>query len=166
VVLTSAALLLCCGGEGAYRPLRIGDPVPAYTARRLEATDSLTLASLHGQPVLVNVWATWCVPCRAEMPALQALAARYEGRGLRVLGINIDAGSDDAPVRAFLDELAITFPNLRDPQDRITRVFRLSGVPETVLIGRDGRIAHRWIGRFDPLSDESVQRVRVALPGT
>lgn len=147
-----------CSPNDAYRPLRVGDALPSYSARSLDGRN-VELSDLDGHPLLVNVWATWCIPCRAEMPALEELYRRYETDGLQVVGVNIDAGRDDAPVEAFLADLAITFENLRDPEDRITRTFRLVGVPETLLIDREGKIAHRWIGRFDPLADETTRLV-------
>jgi len=158
-----ACMMMACGGTADYRPLRTGDPLPAYRARTIERTDSLDLRQLEGRPVLINVWATWCVPCRAEMPALQQLYEEWHGVGLQVIGINIDGGRNDDPVQAFLDDLGVTFPTVRDPEDRVTRVFRLVGVPETLLVGRDGRIVHRWVGAFDPLGEEVVRVIRDAL---
>jgi cytochrome c-type biogenesis protein len=155
-------MMMACGGSTEYRPLRTGDALPPYSARSLEGTDSVQVGQLEG-PVLVNVWATWCIPCRSEMPALQQLHQKWQDDGLQVVGINIDGGRSDAPVRAFLDDLGITFRNLRDPEDRVTRVFRLVGVPETLLIDRDGRIAQRWVGAFDPLGEETAALVREAL---
>lgn len=150
-----------CGGE-QYRPLLAGDRVPEYEAPALDGT-TVRVGAESGPPTLVNVWATWCIPCREEMPALQELHTRFGGRGLRVIGVNIDTGGD-GPVREFLDELGVTYLNLRDPRDRITPAWRLVGVPETILVGSDGRIVHRWIGRFDPVAAETVNMVRPALP--
>ena len=98
------------------------------------------------------------------MPALQKLHETYGDRGLRVVGINIDTGAGNASVEAFLEDLGITFRNLRDPADRVTRTFRLVGVPETLLIDADGRLAHRWIGRFDPLATDARDRIEALLP--
>jgi cytochrome c-type biogenesis protein len=151
-----------CGDGDGFRPLRPGDPAPAYSARDL-AGGTFTLAALENEPVLLNVWATWCVPCRTEMPALQAVWHDYGPRGLRVVGVNIDDGRDDANVRAFLDDLGITFPNVRDPEDRVTRVFRLTGVPQTLLIDRDGRLVRQWVGPFDPTTAHADSLLRGVL---
>jgi len=143
-----------CGGSAELRPLRVGDPAPPYSARPLGG-GSFVLAEERGRVVLLNVWATWCVPCRTEMPALEAVHGKFGHRGLRVIGVNIDAGSADSDVRGFLEDYGITFDNVRDPEDRVTRVFRLMGVPETLLIDAEGRVSRRWLG---PVSQPEVER--------
>jgi thiol-disulfide isomerase/thioredoxin len=161
IVATCIVTLAGCDGAQEYKPLRVGDALPEFEARSL-AGDTVSLADAD-MPTLINVWATWCVPCRTEMPALEALHREFEDDGLRVVGINIDAGSGDEPVEAFLADLGITFRNLRDPDDRVTRTFRLVGVPETLLVDANGRLAHRWIGRFDPSSENTKEIVRSVL---
>lgn len=158
------SLVGCSPEETGYRPLAAGDPVPEYGAPVLDG-DSLYLASLRGQPVLLNVWATWCPPCREEMPALQALHERYVDRGLRVIGVSVDSRGAEPAVRAFLAEGDITFTILHDASDAVSRQFRTIGVPETFLIDPSGRVARRWIGRFDPLADDVVRDVEALLRG-
>jgi cytochrome c biogenesis protein CcmG, thiol:disulfide interchange protein DsbE len=161
-LLCAPALLLVGCGTDTYRPLQPGDPAPRYVAPALNG-DTVDLASLRGQPVLLNIWATWCAPCREEMPELQLLHERFANRGLRVLGASVDErGSLDA-IRYFIDDLGISFTVLHDPAEAVSRLFRTNGVPETFLIDRHGRIAHRWIGRFPALSDDAVQRIEHAL---
>jgi peroxiredoxin len=156
--------LAACGGADTYQPLRVGDPAPAYAAAELDG-DTIALQALRGNAVLLNIWATWCAPCREEMPELQALQERYADRGLRVLGVSIDESGSADPIRYFIDELGLSFTILHDPAESVSRQFRTRrAVPETFLIDADGRIAHRWIGRFQPLSDDAVRRVEAALP--
>lgn len=158
MLLPIAILSAGCGADiDAYRPLQAGDPVPDFSATTL-AGDSVAIAALDGV-VLLNVWATWCPPCREEMPGLQALHEQFGDRGLHVVGVTIDSAMDANAVQRFLDELGITFLILHDPADRVSRQFRTAGVPETFLIDRDGLLVHRWIGRFDPLSADVVERV-------
>lgn len=159
-----AALLLgvlaACGGPAEeLRPLRAGDAAPAYAAVTLSG-DSVVIPG-QDEPVLLNVWATWCVPCRHEMPALQALHDSVPQ--LVVLGVSIDAAGDDAVIRGFLDEYDITFPVAHDPRERVVRAFRTTGVPETFLIGRDGRIANRWIGPIDRALPEVRRAIDAAV---
>lgn len=155
-----AFVLSGCSGADRYRPLLVGDAVPVFEVATLDG-ESTTIGGSSSSPVLVNVWATWCIPCREEMPALQRLHERYD-ESLRIIGVNIDPGSD-APVRTFLENFGVTYENVRDPQDRVTASFRLVGVPETLLIDRDGRLVHRWIGRFDPQSEQAIAIIEDAI---
>jgi peroxiredoxin len=158
----SLALLGGCAGETLYRPLRVGDPAPAYAAATLDG-DTLALEELRGTVVLLNVWATWCPPCREEMPGLEALHREFSGQPFRVLGVSVDGATADREVREFVERNGITFGILRDPEERVVRAFRTVGVPETFLIDREGRIAWRWIGPFDPTAAEVKAKVRAAL---
>src|SRR5690606_20971480 len=90
LVLCVAVLVTACGGGNEFAPLQRGDEAPAYGARTLNG-DTLALTSLDGRPVMLNVWATWCPPCREEMPALQTLHERYDTRGLAVVAVSLDA---------------------------------------------------------------------------
>ena len=155
--------ITACGAEQAgYQPLRTGDPAPDYAAPTL-AGDTIRLADLAGRPVMLNVWATWCPPCREEMPALQQLYERFEGRGLRIVGVSVDSRGAEAAIARFVDEGGYTFTILHDPAEEVSRAFRTNGVPETYLIGADGRIVRRWIGPFDPLAEDVVRDVEAAL---
>jgi len=161
-LLVALALAAACGGPGDYRPIATGDRAPAYAGATL-AGDTVSLESLRGQAVLLNIWATWCPPCREEMPLLQQLAQEYGERGLRVIGVSIDTrGAEDA-VREFLEDYGIDFTILFDPDGRVTRAFRSAGVPETFLIGRDGRVAGRWIGMLKPTDPSIRERIEKAL---
>lgn len=161
VVLLAVA---ACTGEDQGRDAlpRPGNPAPEYTARTLEG-DAVSLTQLRGSVVLLNVWATWCAPCVREMPGLETLHEQYDDQGLRVLGASIDRGSAEREVRRFLDSNNIEFTILLDPDQNVTQRFRTLGVPETFLIGRDGVIAHRWIGEFEPTAPDVIERVEVLL---
>lgn len=150
-----------CTAPEDMRPLAVGDLAPEYTARAVTG-DSVSIREYDGA-VLLNVWATWCVPCREEMPALDSLHRAYRERGLRVVGANIDSGDALNAVRNFATDYNIGFDLLLDPQQRVVRTFRTAGVPESFLIDRHGRIAARWIGKFDPLADQVVTAVEGAL---
>jgi peroxiredoxin len=99
------------------------------------------------------------------MPGLQALHERFGARGLRVLAASIDGRGADPAVRAFGEELGLTFTLLHDPDERVVRAFRTAGVPEAFLIDREGRIAARWIGAFDPLDPAVASRIERVLAG-
>lgn len=157
-------LATACGRDvDAYRPLQAGDAAPAWGAPVLDG-DTLRLADLHGSAVMLNVWATWCPPCREEMPGLQALHETYGARGLRVVAVSVDARGAEPAVREFVQDFGLDFTILHDPAETVSRRFRTTGVPETFLIGPDGVLAHRWIGRFDPLAADVAERVEAVLP--
>lgn len=151
VVLLLLMSLVAIGCGGAFPSYgEVGGKAPDYGATTL-AGDSITLASLRGSPVLLNIWATWCPPCRKEMPDLQELHERYSPRGLQVVGVSIDAAGSDQAVAEFLEEHGVTYTILRDPTDRISSTFMAQGVPVTILIDADGTVLWRRLG---PVSAE------------
>ena len=160
-----AALCACVGlaacAPAERRPLQVGDRAPEYGARSL-AGDSVSLAELDGRPVVVNLWATWCAPCRQEMPELQELAERY-GDDLAVVGVSIDRMGTEEDIRRFLDEVGVDFPILLDPGERFVHRFMTIGVPETFLIDAEGVVRRRWTGRYHPLSEENLELVERAI---
>jgi len=144
----------------AFRPLAVGDLVPAYAVATL-AGDSARVAP--GEPVtLLNVWATWCTSCREEMATLQALHDEFARRGVRVLAVSVDGGSD-AGVRSYVSEQHFTFPVGHDPQGQIEETFRIVGVPTTLLI--DAGAALRWehIGPITGVASEARSALAHAL---
>jgi peroxiredoxin len=155
---------VACGGNGEFRPLQVGDAAPAYSATTMRG-DTITLHALQGRPVLLNVWATWCIPCRTEMPGIELLHAAFADSGLKVLAVSVDEAGSDAEVQQFIETYGIRFTVARDPEKRVSRTFRTLGVPETFLVDRQGKIARRWIGEFDPASEAVKAAVRQALRG-
>jgi cytochrome c-type biogenesis protein len=143
----------------------LADPAPAYAAARLDGSGEISLDDLRGEVVLLNGWATWCQPCREEMPLLQHLQEEYGGQGLRVVGVSIDRGEAAGKIEQFAADTGVTFTLLHDPKNAFSRTFRTSGVPETLLIARDGEVLYRWKG---PLQDNAADRevIQAALDGT
>lgn len=140
------AMAAACGGERlATGTAELGQPVPAYAAERMDGTP-IALAELKGQAVLLNVWATWCKPCREEIPALDSLHREFSPRGLVVAGVSIDVINDTAQIVGFARGLGASYPLWRDADDRVSNVFRAIGVPSTYLIDREGVLRWRAIG--------------------
>lgn len=164
LLLLVLAYALACEtpDTGSMRSLQTGDPAPEYAAATL-AGDTVSLAGLRGEAVMLNVWATWCIPCREELPLLEALHREYGGDGLRIVAVSIDGAGMGEDIERFVDEHGLTFTILHDPAERVTRAFRGRAVPETYLIDRNGQFIRRWIGHFDPLAPDARRDVVHAL---
>lgn len=146
---------------GALLGVRAGDRArPEATVTLLDGR-SLSLVDLRGQVVLVNVWATWCAPCRVEMPLLEQTWQRHRAAGLLLLGASVDRG-DPADVRAFLAERGISYPVAIVGADVIQALGGVMGYPTSILIGRDGRVQHRVMGPIGPVTLEPAIRRALA----
>lgn len=157
-----AGLVTACAEHAPQIPGAVGAPVPTYGATTIEG-DSIELASMKGNVVLLNVWATWCIPCRREVPELQALHQQYESKGLRVWGVSVDAGEAEADVAAFARDFHMTYTILRDPAERVLSIFRIQGVPASYLIDRDGVVRWRTLGPFKANDNALQNALRQAL---
>jgi cytochrome c biogenesis protein CcmG/thiol:disulfide interchange protein DsbE len=145
-----AILVACTTTEGssdnaAPARVEIGAPVPSYQAVSLDG-DSVSLASHRGKVLLLNVWATWCHPCRDEIPELRAVHARYRDRGLELIGVSVDVDGADDQIRAFMKEFEMSYPVWLDPDERVSNRFLIVGVPATFLIDRAGVLRWRKTG--------------------
>ena len=148
LALLALTVVACSDVPGDAR-VDVGSPVPAYAAVSLDG-DSVSLASQRGKVVLLNVWATWCHPCRDEIPELQAIHERYGERGLELVGVSVDTESADDAIRAFMRDFRMTYPVWRDPSERISAQFHIVGVPATFLIDREGILRWRKTGPIQP----------------
>jgi len=164
-----ALLIVACSGgkdrsDGARtrETVEIGAPAPSYATVALNG-DSVSLASLRGKVVLFNIWATWCHPCRTEIPELRELHAKYADRGLELVGVSVDAdGSDDA-IKSFMDEFRMSYSVWRDPDERVSTKFLAIGVPATYLIDRNGILRWRKIGPVAPKDSTLTAAIERAL---
>ena len=145
ISLAAALVLAACREGGAPRVPQGGDEAPAYAAESIDGKP-VSLAGLRGSPVLLNVWATWCIPCRQELPDLQKLHEENAARGLVIVGVSVDVAGQEADVREFAREHGVTYPIWLDPQERVSSAFATVGVPTTVLIGPDGTLLWRHVG--------------------
>jgi len=139
-------------------------PAPKYSAMTLDGKPS-TLEEFRGNPAIVNVWATWCIPCRQEMPALEALYDKYSPQGLKIIGVSIDGPGTSQRIKSFIDRMGITYTILHDPDDKFSRAFRTIGVPESFLINDNGEIVDTWKGPFDAMSEVTQTKVTNLLIG-
>jgi peroxiredoxin len=120
-----------------------GFAAPDFTLDTL-AGQSVSLPGLRGQAVLINFWATWCPPCRAEMPAIQQVYEQYRDRGFTVLAVDLQ--EDDAQVAAFVEELGLTFPILMDRDGTVAAQYRVKALPSTFFVDREGVIQEVTLG--------------------
>lgn len=167
VVALAVGAALACDGSVARRsvqPVAVGKPAPAYATVRLDGRP-VSLADHRGDVVLLNTWATWCKPCREEIPALESLHREFSGRGLVVVGVSIDVIDDTARIAGFARDLGATYPLWRDADDRISTTFLAIGVPSTYLIDREGVLRWRHLGIVradDPRLRESLETALAA----
>jgi cytochrome c biogenesis protein CcmG, thiol:disulfide interchange protein DsbE len=164
--VASLAIVACTSDEGRLaRAPEIGKPAPEYRAVSL-AGDSVSLAASRGRVVLLNVWATWCHPCRDEIPILQALHERNANRGLELIGVSVDARGEEDTIREFSDDFKMTYPIWLDPDERIQSTFLSIGVPVTFLIDRDGVLRWRHVGPVRANDSTLVRELELALGST
>lgn len=122
-------------------PLGVGTTAPDFHAATLGTPPmQKSLADYKGEVVLVNIWATWCQPCRVEMPSIEQLYRAYGPKGLRVVAVSIDDPGTEPAIRAFAHDMGMTFEVLHDPTGQIGHLYQVTGYPETVIIGKDGVI--------------------------
>jgi peroxiredoxin len=157
-LLALAALAVAVGAVSAATPPSVG--APDFTLPSLGGPN-LRLQEQRGRVVMVNFWATWCGPCRAEMPHLTRLYDKYRGSGFVVLGVNID--EDPRKAANLATELGMRFPVLLDTDKKVSRLYDLSTMPSTVLIDRDGRVRYVHRGYRDGYEVTYDKQIRELL---
>ncbi len=136
----------------SLKPIEAGTKAPEFHAVLMAAngtTPAKTLADYKGQVVLLNLWATWCDPCRDEMPGIEALYRELGPQGLKVLAVSVDNPGMEAPIRDFVKAFNLTFDVLYDASGKIRDDYQTAGVPETFVIGRDGTVRKRVFAATD-----------------
>lgn len=155
------------GGSGGPAGFAIAaQPQPAPAAEfRNAGGKRLTLADFRGRVVLLNIWATWCGPCRAEMPSLDRLQALHQSDGLAVLAVSVDGGGA-APVRRFFQQSGIRNLSLYlDANNATARAFGARSIPTTLLIDRDGNLVGSLVGAMQWDSPDALALIRHYLDG-
>jgi peroxiredoxin len=139
----------------------VSGPAPAFTLQS-NAGGQVSLASLKGKVVMVNFWATWCVPCRQEMPHLEALYEKYNSLGFELLAVNVEKNNAEG-ARKWLQETPVTFPVLFDPENQVTKLYKVQTMPSTVIIGRDGTMRFMHNGYKPGYENDYQTQVRTLL---
>jgi peroxiredoxin len=156
-VILVALLAVFFGARAVLRaergPVGVGTRAPNFAALTVDTAlvepRTKTLADYRGDVVLLNIWATWCAPCRVEMPSMQKLHESFAERGLRVVAVSVDdPGMEDA-IREFAKDYGLTFEILHDATGAIKARYHTTGLPESAVISRDGTIRKRVAGADD-----------------
>ena len=143
--------------ENTAARTEVGDVMPAYSATSLDGKP-LNLADEKGNVVLLNVWATWCAPCRFETPELEALHKKYGAKGFKVIGVSVDDTGLDG-VKQFVTTNKMSYPIAVDADGRIANLLRTTVLPTSIVIGRDGRIVWRKVGAVMPNEISSLDSI-------
>ncbi len=150
-----------CAPGGLPGPPQVGDLAPEFEAVSLDGERTVSLADYAGQTILVNLWATWCAPCRFETPYLQSVYEENQDRGLMIVGISVDSHSALDQVNDFLEEMGVTYDILLDPGMASTDAFLPFGYPASYLIDREGVIRYTRLGPIeegDPVFLEALEQ--------
>lgn len=172
IVAAATVVAAAWVGRERYRPITTGSPAPDFTVTDMDGRPA-SLADYRGKVVLINIWATWCPPCREEMPSMQRLYEAMAGEEFEILAVSIDAragendlfGRPGGDLRAFAEEMGLTFTILHDPSGAIQQTYQTTGVPESFLVGRDGRIFKKVAGSTQWDAPANLELVRRLLAG-
>jgi thiol-disulfide isomerase/thioredoxin len=142
VAATGLVLPATASADSAAPALGSAKPAPDFTLPAVGGK-SLSLSQYKGQVVMINFWATWCGPCRQEMPLLDAMYRKYKGMGFTLIGVNVEP--DSAAAEKFLKGLPVSFPVAFDADSKVSKLYNVQGMPSTVIVDRKGnaRVLHK-----------------------
>lgn len=169
-VMAIAVLAFAWVNQERLHAVGPGTTAPSFEAVTLDG-EPVGLDDFRGKVVLLNIWATWCPPCRYEMPSMQRLYEDLEGEDFEIVAVSVDArvgnrdrdGMPGGNVRAFSDSLSLTFPILHDPRGEIRRAYQTRALPESFVIGRDGQIYRKVAGATEWDRPQYVEFIRRLL---
>ncbi len=154
--LMAACLLL----SSPLQASEIEGPAPDFTLKSLGG-GNLKLSEHRGEVVMVNFWASWCGPCRQEMPILEALYSQYKDLGFTILGVNVEEDAE-AP-RKLLQSIPVSFPILLDAENKVSELYRVVAMPSTYLIDRDGNLRYFHAGYLPGFEQKYDAQIRELL---
>jgi peroxiredoxin len=151
-----AALLALLVFPAAYADV-IEGPAPDFTLKS-RSGENVKLSEYRGDVVMINFWASWCAPCRQEMPLLEEMYKKYSDLGFVLLGVNVE--EDSAKANDLLREVAVTFPVLFDNTNEVTKLYNVVAMPSTVLVDRDGKMRYLHRGYLPGYENEYVKQIK------
>ena len=164
----NTAIRLFCIGALATLPalaasvdtLRAGAPAPAFQLAS-NSGKTVNLDSLKGQIVLVNFWASWCGPCRKEMPILEQLNRQFHNKGVTLIGVNVEP--DSAAAADWLKATPVSFPILFDTDSKVSKLYQVEGMPNTVILDRKGNVRYIHRGYQPGAENEYLDQIRALI---
>ncbi len=146
ILLVALLLYVALFTESQQPPLGLskGQPAPDFRLKTLDGKE-IALSDYRGKIVLINFWATWCPPCKEEMPLFESVYRKYKDRGFEILAISTDGNLE--PVKKFVKEFGLTFPILHDDRN-VANLYGVQGLPTSFLIDRDGKIVKVRLGKY------------------
>ncbi len=133
------------GSKAAGVGIPNGAPAPQFELTGLDGK-TYKLSDFKGKPVMINFWASWCPPCRAEMPTLQAAYKEYEAQGFVILGVNLN--ESEVAINSFKEKTGITFPILIDKDDHVSRLYDIVPLPTSYFVDKNGVVQGKWTGEI------------------
>ena len=133
---------------------------PDFTLKS-RSGDNVKLSELRGKVILINFWASWCGPCRQEMPVLDQLYQRYRSLDFTILGVNVEENSDAA--KSLLKDISVSFPILFDSANNVSKLYKVKGMPSTILVDRDGNMRYMYMGYQHGYEQEYQKQVRALI---
>jgi peroxiredoxin len=152
------SLTLSAGSHAAQEASK--GPAPDFTLKSASG-ENIKLSELRGQVVLINIWASWCGPCRQEMPLLDQMYQKYGDLGFTLLGVNVEQDSADA--QRMLHDTPVTFPILFDTQNVVSKLYDVTAMPSTVIVDRDGNVRYMHKGYQPGYENEYQTQVRALV---
>jgi peroxiredoxin len=157
VLILAGLMLVACGQAVAAKQPPMA---PDFTLKSREGVN-IKLSELRGQVVMVNFWASWCGPCRQEMPLLQQLYDRYQSLGFSLLGVNVD--EDKTAADKMLSDIPVSFPILYDSRSQVSKEYQVKAMPSTFIVDRDGRIRYLHKGYKPGYENDYQEQIRELL---
>ncbi len=153
----SLVLSVAVLGAGSANAEAINVPAPDFTLES-RSGENIRLQDLRGEVVMLNFWASWCGPCRQEMPLMDELYGQYKDLGFTILAVNVDENRDEA--HRFLDAVPVNYPILYDPESSVSELYEVQAMPTTVMIDRDGNARYVHYGYQPGYEDDYEQQIR------
>ena len=153
--LALAGVLACASPLAAAEAINV--PAPDFTLES-RSGENLRLEDHRGEVVMLNFWASWCGPCRQEMPLMDELYSQYKDLGFTILAVNVDGNRDEA--LRFLDKVPVNYPILYDPESSVSELYEVQAMPTTVMIDRNGNARYLHYGYQPGYEDEYEQQIR------